>query len=167
MVPHGSISLVYNQKVMKKSSQKLYIVFLGLYLLTCATNAIAQESNVKILDLIVLPFLETTTVGSIKEETNLIKYQISFKINTLNEASKVFICLGSDSSKCDVENLLGEIINEGGIFYSKMGNDFKPIYNMMEVVFIIELTKSQLESWKTTSVFVTDNNDLISNKIYF
>ncbi|OFX29916.1 MAG: hypothetical protein A2X08_08590 [Bacteroidetes bacterium GWA2_32_17] len=120
----------------------------------------AQTTQVEIIDLAVNPGIRADMQS---DTTDLI---VLFKINNVNLATKAYYYFGTVQDAGDVLSVTGNIIEQSGTYYLQVNGVQKEILGYTATVFI-KLSGQQNAGFNYLTVFVEDNNGLITDKLYF
>lgn len=131
---------------------------LFLYFFFFAVQAYSQ-SLVRLMDLVVIP---AETSGQHKDT---LEFVITFKINKVSEGCKASVLLGSGKDLSEVKKISFSFINRKGHLFTDYGNMQEEVKNYQAAI-RVKLAKNATLNWKTTTLFVTDELGLISNKLY-
>lgn len=134
-----------------------------IVLLAISKITFSQATAVKIIDLAVNPGIRADTLNNPADTTDLI---ILFKIKNVNLASKAYYYFGTVQNIGDVLSVTGNIINQSGTYYLSVNGIQNEITGYSATAFL-KLTDQQNSDFNYLTVFVEDNNGLLTDKLYF
>ena len=141
---------------------KLCILFCISFITACAFS----QTDVQILDIVVNPVFEYDTVTEQPIVTENEQLNIMFKINSAANAEKVYLLFGTEQDSGNVISVTADIIEEGGLYYVVYNGEQQQI-NGYTAQMSVELTPEQNQLYNYISLFVKDNEEQESNKLYF
>ncbi|MBI4646798.1 MAG: hypothetical protein HY738_09455, partial [Bacteroidia bacterium] len=121
----------------------------------------AQTSPVKLLDLMLMPFIETGAPDAYPT-----KYRVSFKISDISQAQTVHFMLGTAQNQNDVSDAEVTIINQNGSYFLSYADNEFPMLGK-EARFEVTITQAQWEAFSTATLFVTDLAGQNTASLYF
>jgi len=145
---------------MKKRT--LLFVFVSLLFL----GNVFSQTDVQILDIVVNPVFEYDTVTEQPIVTENEQLNIMFKINSAENAEKVYLLFGTEQDSGNVISVTADIIEEGGLYYVVYNGEQQQI-NGYTAQMTVELTPEQNQLYNYISLLVKDNEEQESNKLYF
>jgi len=135
-------------------------LFLCVIVFSISIITQAQTTQVEIMDLSVIPGIRADIQP---DTTDLI---VLFKIKNVNIAAKAYYYFGTVHDAGDVLSVTGNIIGQNGTYYLQVNGVQKEILGYTVTGFI-KLSNVQNAGFHYLTVFVEDNNGLITNKLYF
>jgi len=120
----------------------------------------AQTTQVEIMDLAVNPGIRADMQS---DTTDLI---VLFKIKNVNLGAKAYYYFGTVQDAGDVLSVTGNIIEQSATYYLQVNGVQKEILGYTATAFI-KLNNAQNSGFNYLTVFVEDNNGLITDKLYF
>jgi len=139
--------------------KKLFLCVIVL-LLNIITQA--QTSTIKLMDLTVMPMMtDTTSVSS--DSVNMV---ILFKINTPSLADKVHLWFGSAQDQGDISLQTGQFQLQGSQYYILFSGSLTEMAGY-DARLYCKLSNSQFSNMHYLTLFVEDNAQQSSNRIYF
>ncbi|MDD3859079.1 MAG: hypothetical protein PHW83_02685 [Bacteroidales bacterium] len=145
---------------MKKRT--LLFVFVSLLFL----GNVFSQTDVQILDIVVNPVFEYDTVTEQPIVTENEQLNIMFKINSAENADKVFVLLGTEQDTGDVLSLEADVVQENSMYYVVFNGIQEQIVGYTAQLFL-ELTPAQKDTYNFISLYVKDNQAEESNRLYF
>jgi len=125
-----------------------------------------SQSEVQLLDILVHPTFEYDTITNQPVVTENEQLNIMFKINSATNAEKVYVLFGTEQDAGNVMSITADIIEEGGLYYVLYNGEQQQI-NGYTAQLTVELTPQQSQSYNYISLYVKDNEEQESNKLYF
>jgi hypothetical protein len=141
---------------------KLGILFCINIITACAFS----QTDVQILDIVVNPVFEYDTVTEQPIVTENEQLNIMFKINSAENADKVFVLFGTEQNTGDVLSLEADIVQENSMYYVVFNGIQEQIVGYTAQLFL-ELTPAQKDAYNFISLYVKDNQAEMSNRLYF
>ncbi|OFX37679.1 MAG: hypothetical protein A2X08_03310 [Bacteroidetes bacterium GWA2_32_17] len=135
-------------------------LFLCVIVLSISIITKSQTTQVEIIDLAVNPGIRADMQS---DTTDLI---VLFKINNVNIAAKAYYYFGTVQDAGDVLSVTGNIIEQSATYYLQVNGVQKEILGYTATAFI-KLSNVQNAGFHYLTVFVEDNNGLITDKLYF
>jgi hypothetical protein len=142
---------------MKKLIIHTFIILTGCIF----ANGLVAQTDIKILDLAVLPKVE-----KIGESADSVELVIMFKINKSNKASKVNLWLGTAKDASDVLIAQPVFNTTGGntfLVYDKISTEVKNY----AATFYITLSKITYDSFSNATLFVETANGMKTTRLYY
>ncbi|MBI4649012.1 MAG: hypothetical protein HY738_21090 [Bacteroidia bacterium] len=135
------------------------------FLLVCMVShsliTTAQTSTVRLLDLTLIPVVDVNNPTG-----NPDKYNVSFKVNDVSQASVVHLLFGSVQGQGDILTVEAGIVNTGDGYAVEYGGQQFPVYGIQSS-FIVPVTSQQMNDYAVASLYVTDTGGQNSQVIYF
>jgi len=141
---------------------KLGILFCMSLITACAFS----QSEVQLLDILVHPTFEYDTITNQPVVTDNEQLNIMFKINSAENADKVYVLFGTEQNTGDVLNLEADIVQENSMYYVVFNGIQEQIVGYTAQLFV-ELTPAQKDAYNYISLYVKDNQAEVSNRLYF
>jgi len=141
---------------------KLCILFCISFITACAFS----QTDVQILDIVVNPVFEYDTVTEQPIVTENEQLNIMFKINSAENADKVYVLFGTEQNTGDVLSLEADIVQENSTYYVVFNGIQEQIVGYTAQLFL-ELTPAQKDAYNFISLYVKDNQAEVSNRLYF
>lgn len=141
---------------------KTKIILLILFL--WGFNINAQSQSIQILDISVTPILYSgMNPPAPGDSTELL---IQFKINNVQNASSTNILFGTAQNIGDILSLQPVFIQNTGDYYLELNGTYYPV-NGYNANIKVKLSPQQFTDFNYITLFIVDNNSLLSNKLYF
>jgi len=140
----------------------LLFVFISLLFL----GNVFSQTDVQILDIVVNPVFEYDTVTEQPIVTENEQLNIMFKINSAENADKVYVLFGTEQNTGDVLSLEADIVQENSTYYVVFNGIQEQIVGYTAQLFL-ELTPAQKDAYNFISLYVKDNQAEVSNRLYF
>ena len=125
-----------------------------------------SQSEVQLLDILVHPTFEYDTITNQPVVTENEQLNIMFKINSAENADKVFVLFGTEQNTGDVLSLEADIVQENSTYYVVFNEIQEEIVGYTAQLFL-ELTPAQKDAYNYISLYVKDNQAEESNRLYF
>ena len=135
-------------------------LFLCVFVLLISIITQAQTTQVEIMDLAVNPGIRADIQP---DTTNLI---VLFKLKNVNLAAKAYYYFGTVQDANDILSVTGNIIEQSATYYLQVNGVQKEILGYTATCFI-KLSGQQNAGFHYLTVFVEDNNGLVTDKLYF
>ncbi|MDD3859633.1 MAG: hypothetical protein PHW83_05490 [Bacteroidales bacterium] len=137
-----------------------------LFCISLFTTYAFSQTDVQILDIVVNPVFEYDTVTEQPIVTENEQLNIMFKINSAENADKVYVLFGTAQDTGDVLSLEADIIQENSMYYVVFNGIQEQIVGYTAQLFL-ELTPAQKDAYNFISLYVKDNQAEVSNRLYF
>jgi hypothetical protein len=141
---------------------KLGILFCISFISACAFS----QSNVQLLDILVHPVFEYDTITNQPVVTENEQLNIMFKINDASNADKVYVLFGTEQDAGNVISISADIVTENDLYYVLYNGEQQQI-NGYTAQMTVELTPEQNQLYNYISLFVKDEQEQESNRLYF
>jgi hypothetical protein len=141
---------------------KLGILFCISFITACAFS----QTDVQILDIVVNPVFKYDTITEQPIVTENEQLNIMFKINSAENADKVYVLFGTEQNTGDVLSLEADIVQENSTYYVVFNEIQEQIVGYTAQLFL-ELTPAQKDAYNFISLFVKDDQAQESNRLYF
>lgn len=127
------------------------IIIIALWVIVGKATMFAQTSNVRLLDLCVVPDMGYTQQDSVE-------LTVLFKISDVAQSSTASFCLSSSQDNvCDLIVVEAVFIEENGEYYLKYNNSQWKVENY-QVQFVTQMLKPDFDLWKQLRVYVVDKS---------
>jgi len=144
---------------------KTSILFFFLNCMFLFGNGYSQ-TDIQILDIVVNSTFETDTITELPLISQNEYLSIMFKLNSAENADKVYILFGTAQDTGDVLSLEADIVQENSTYYVVFNEIQEEIVGYTAQLFL-ELTPAQKDAYNYISLYVKDNQAEESNRLYF
>lgn len=136
--------------------------FVAIVITLVSANVFSQNSQVKIIDLSVVPLLSSDTTN----QQNSTMMNVLFKVKNKELSKEVFYLFGTAPDVGDVLTTEGIFLNQGDAVYLKINGVQNEVTGYTASA-VLKLNAQQYSSFSTITVYVEDIAGQITNKLYF